>query len=174
MPAWHGTTYGLIPAQASTDPEYQALLAKQGISAGTGDGAEAAAAAAAAASGLLSQQQKEAGLASVFKRDDEREKDPAFVSEAYAECYPEYHGYNATIVDSDEEADYTHMDSKFGKGRTDFQTEEEWQARTLLPRHMHRHPSLALIQPFLERREGKKVVASLMRLWGNGGARAQG
>ena len=56
---------------------------------------------------------------------DEREKDPAFVSDAYAECYPEYHGYNATIVD--DEADYSHMDSKFGKGRTDFQTEEEWQ-----------------------------------------------
>ena len=61
---------------------------------------------------------------------DEREKDPAFVSDAYAECYPEYHGYNATIVDSDDEADYSHMDSKFGKGRTDFQTEEEWQVIT--------------------------------------------
>lgn len=58
---------------------------------------------------------------------DEREKDPAFVSDAYAECYPGYHDYNNTIVDSDDEADYSHMDSKYGKGRTDFQTEEEWQ-----------------------------------------------
>ena len=49
--------------QASTDPEYQALLAKQaGIDAPT---------ATQIAAGLLSQQQKEAGLASVFKRDDE-------------------------------------------------------------------------------------------------------
>ncbi len=49
--------------QASTDPEYQALLAKQqGLDAPT---------ATQIAAGLLSQQQKEAGLASVFKRDDE-------------------------------------------------------------------------------------------------------
>ena len=49
--------------QASTDPEYQALLAKQqGLDALT---------ATQIAAGLLSQQQKEAGLASVFKRDDE-------------------------------------------------------------------------------------------------------
>ena len=57
-----------VHAQASTDPEYQALLAKQQ---GGAAGADAAAAAAAAAAGMLSQQQKEAGLASVFKRDDE-------------------------------------------------------------------------------------------------------
>lgn len=50
-------------SQASTDPEYQALLAKQqGLDAPT---------ATQIAAGLLSQQQKEAGLASVFKRDDE-------------------------------------------------------------------------------------------------------
>lgn len=48
--------------QASTDPEYQALLAKQSELQGAG---------MAAASDPLSQQQKEAGLASVFKRDDE-------------------------------------------------------------------------------------------------------
>ena len=49
--------------QASTDPEYQALLAKQqGLDAPT---------ATQIAAGLLSQQQKEAGLASVFKRDDD-------------------------------------------------------------------------------------------------------
>ena len=51
------------PVQASTDPEYQALLAKQqGLDAPT---------ATQIAAGLLSQQQKEAGLASVFKRDDD-------------------------------------------------------------------------------------------------------
>ena len=58
---------------------------------------------------------------------DEREKDPAFVSDAYAECYPGYHEYNQQVVDSDDEADYTHMDSKLGKSRTEFNTEEEWQ-----------------------------------------------
>ena len=53
----------MLVVQASTDPEYQALLAKQaGIDAPT---------ATQIAAGLLSQQQKEAGLASVFKRDDE-------------------------------------------------------------------------------------------------------
>ncbi|CAL5227428.1 g10390 [Coccomyxa viridis] len=118
-----------VAYQASTDPEYQALLAKQqGLDAPT---------ATQIAAGLLSQQQKEAGLASVFKRDDEnlarrrevdeREKDPAFVSDAYAECYPGYHDYNNQIVDSEDEADYTHMDSKLGKSRTEFNTEEEWQ-----------------------------------------------
>jgi IK cytokine len=58
---------------------------------------------------------------------DERERDPAFVSDAYAECYPGYHDYNIQVVDSDDEADYTHMDSKLGKSRTEFNTEEEWQ-----------------------------------------------
>ena len=53
----------MLIVQASTDPEYQALLAKQaGLDAPT---------ATQIAAGLLSQQQKEAGLASVFKRDDE-------------------------------------------------------------------------------------------------------
>lgn len=62
---------------------------------------------------------------------DEREKDPNFVSDAYAECYPAYHEYNNTIVDSDDEADFSHMDSKTGgKSRTDFDTEEQWQARS--------------------------------------------
>lgn len=50
--------------QASTDPEYQALLAAQA-------GGQPPSAEDAAALGGLSQQQKEAGLASVFKRDDE-------------------------------------------------------------------------------------------------------
>ena len=61
---------------------------------------------------------------------DEREKDPSFVSDAYAECYPGYHEYNNTIADSDDEADFSHMDSKTGgKSRTDFDTEEQWQVR---------------------------------------------
>ena len=50
--------------QASTDPEYQALLAAQ-------SGMEVPLADDAAAANALSQQQKEAGLASVFKRDDD-------------------------------------------------------------------------------------------------------
>ena len=32
-------------------------------------------------------------------------------------------------MDSEDEADYTHMDSKLGKSRTEFNTEEEWQVR---------------------------------------------
>ncbi len=69
--------------------------------------------------------------AAVCRREvDEREKDPAFISDAYAECYPGYHEYNNQVVDSEDEADYTHMDSKLGKSRTEFNTEEEWQVRT--------------------------------------------
>ncbi len=71
--------------------------------------------------GSLTQQQKEAGMASVFKRDDDRlgqmkeadarERDPGFVSDAYAECYPGYHDFATAVVDSDDE-DYQAMDSK--------------------------------------------------------------
>jgi len=50
--------------QSSTDPEYQALLAQQA-------GLPNATAMDLAAAGMMSQQQKEAGMASVFKRDDE-------------------------------------------------------------------------------------------------------
>ncbi|CAL8466768.1 g6304 [Coccomyxa elongata] len=140
--AYEAYVHASVAYQASTDPEYQALLAAQaGIQAPSADDAAAASA--------LSQQQKEAGLASVFKRDDdnlarrrevdEREKEPGFVSDAYAECYPEYHGYNNTIVDSDDEADFSHMDSKTGgKSRTDFDTEEQWQeyknSKEMLPK----------------------------------------
>ena len=42
---------------------------------------------------------------------DDREKDPAFVSDAYAECYPAFHDFGTTVVDSDEE-DMSHMDKK--------------------------------------------------------------
>ena len=62
------------------------------------------------------------------KETDARERDPTHISDAYAECYPAYHGFAGAVVDSDDE-DLSHMDSKGekGKGRTDFQTEEQWQ-----------------------------------------------
>lgn len=69
---------------------------------------------------LMSQEEKDRGLGSVFKRDDQRlqqlrerdarEKDPTFVSENYSECYPGYQEYNHEIVGSDEEADLSKMD----------------------------------------------------------------
>ncbi|KAK9805368.1 hypothetical protein WJX73_007555 [Symbiochloris irregularis] len=118
-----------VAYQASQDPEYQALLARQQAEAG---GAPASQNAGQA----LTQEQREAGLASVFRRDDDqgkrrdvdaRERDPDFAPDAYAECYPDYHGYAHAIVDSDEE-DLSHMDSKEkGKGRTDFETEEQYE-----------------------------------------------
>lgn len=46
--------------------------------------------------------------------------------DAYEECYPDYGGFNSAVVDSDEE-DLTHMDSKEGKSRYDFETEEQWE-----------------------------------------------
>lgn len=53
------------------------------------------------------------------------------MSDAYAECYPAYHDYARAVVDSDDEADFSHMDGKAGSGRsrTDFATDEEWQVR---------------------------------------------
>ncbi len=65
------------------------------------------------------------------RETDGRERDPGFVSDAYAECYPAYHDYARAVVDSDDEADFSHMDGKAGSGRsrTDFATDEEWQAR---------------------------------------------
>lgn len=69
---------------------------------------------------LMTQEEKDRGLGSVFKRDDERlqqrrerdarEKDPNFISESYSECYPGYQEYNREIVGSDEEEDLTKMD----------------------------------------------------------------
>ena len=46
---------------------------------------------------------------------------------------PAYHGFAGAVVDSDDE-DLSHMDSKLekGKGRTDFETEEQWQVGSLL------------------------------------------
>lgn len=68
----------------------------------------------------MTQEEKDRGLGSVFKRDDQRlqqrrerddrEKDPNFISESYSECYPGYQEYNREIVDSDEDEDLTKMD----------------------------------------------------------------
>ena len=63
------------------------------------------------------------------KEADARERDPSYISDAYAECYPGYHSYATAVVDSDDE-DLSHMDSKDrGKSRADFETEEQWQVR---------------------------------------------
>ncbi|KAJ0724078.1 putative RED-like protein [Helianthus annuus] len=53
---------------------------------------------------MMTQEEKDRGLGSVFKRDDmrlqqlrekdAREKDPNFISESYSECYPGYQEYN--------------------------------------------------------------------------------
>lgn len=89
---------------------------------------------------LMSQAEKDRGLGSVFKRDDQRlqqlrekdsrEKDPNFISESYSECYPGYQEYNREVVDSDDEADLSKMDmggrAKGRLHRWDFETEEEW------------------------------------------------
>ncbi|KAK7281345.1 hypothetical protein RIF29_09243 [Crotalaria pallida] len=89
---------------------------------------------------FMTQEEKDRGLGSVFKRDDQRlqqlrekdarEKDPNFISESYSECYPGYQEYNREIVDSDDEADLSKMDmggrAKGRLHRWDFETEEEW------------------------------------------------
>lgn len=69
---------------------------------------------------FMTQEEKDRGLGSVFKRDDQRlqqlrekdarEKDPNFISESYSECYPGYQEYNREIVDSDDEDDLSKMD----------------------------------------------------------------
>jgi len=69
---------------------------------------------------FMTQEEKDRGLGSVFKRDDQRlqqlrekdarEKDPNFISESYSECYPGYQEYNHEIVESDDEADLSKMD----------------------------------------------------------------
>ncbi|KAF5776252.1 putative protein RED [Helianthus annuus] len=87
---------------------------------------------------MMTQEEKDRGLGSVFKRDDmrlqqlrekdAREKDPNFISESYSECYPGYQEYNREVVDSDDEDDLSKMDMG-GRGRLhrwDFETEEEW------------------------------------------------
>ncbi|CAN0901204.1 Suppressor of mec-8 and unc-52 protein homolog 2 [Linum grandiflorum] len=89
---------------------------------------------------FMTQEEKDRGLGSVFKRDDQRlqqlrekdarEKDPNFVSESYSECYPGYQEYNREVVDSDDEDDLSKMDmggrAKGRLHRWDFETEEDW------------------------------------------------
>uniref|UniRef100_A0A2P2L601 Suppressor of mec-8 and unc-52 protein homolog 2 n=2 Tax=Rhizophora mucronata TaxID=61149 RepID=A0A2P2L601_RHIMU len=89
---------------------------------------------------FMTQEEKDRGLGSVFKRDDQRlqqlrerdarEKDPNFVSESYSECYPGYQEYNREIVDSEDEDDLSKMDmggrAKGRLHRWDFETEDEW------------------------------------------------
>ncbi|XP_039024157.1 suppressor of mec-8 and unc-52 protein homolog 2-like [Hibiscus syriacus] len=88
----------------------------------------------------MTQEEKDRGLGSVFKRDDQRlqqlrekdarEKDPNFISDSYSECYPGYQEYNREVVDSDDEDDLSKMDmggrAKGRLHRWDFETEEEW------------------------------------------------
>ncbi|KAL8150817.1 hypothetical protein V2J09_020625 [Rumex salicifolius] len=89
---------------------------------------------------FMTQEEKDRGLGSVFKRDDQRlqqlrekdarEKDPNFISESYSECYPGYQEYNREVVGSDDEDDLSKMDmggrAKGRLHRWDFETEEEW------------------------------------------------
>ncbi|GMH23300.1 hypothetical protein Nepgr_025143 [Nepenthes gracilis] len=89
---------------------------------------------------FMTQEEKDRGLGSVFKRDDHRllqlrekdarEKDPTFISESYSECYPGYQEYNREVVESDDEDDLSKMDmggrAKGRLHRWDFETEEEW------------------------------------------------
>ncbi|KAJ8750691.1 hypothetical protein K2173_015872 [Erythroxylum novogranatense] len=89
---------------------------------------------------FMTQEEKDRGLGSVFKRDDQRlqqlrerdarEKDPNFISESYSECYPGYQEYNHEIVGSDDEDDLSKMDmggrAKGRLHRWDFETEDEW------------------------------------------------
>ncbi|KAI3838552.1 hypothetical protein MKW92_014486 [Papaver armeniacum] len=69
---------------------------------------------------FMTQEEKDRGLGSVFKRDDQRlqqlrekdarEKDPNFISDSYSECYPGYQEYNREVVGSDDEDDLSKMD----------------------------------------------------------------
>ena len=68
-----------------------------------------------AGAGGLTEADKALGKGSVYRRDDAemkkrretdvRERDPTFVSDSYAECYPGYSAYNTEIAGSDEEGE---------------------------------------------------------------------
>jgi len=65
---------------------------------------------------------------------DEREKDPSFVSDVYAECYPgafEHSGPDGmrTVLagSDDEEEDLTKMDSRTRLKRWDFESDQAWE-----------------------------------------------
>ena len=80
---------------------------------------------------FMTQEEKDRGFGSVFKRDDQRlqqrremdirEKDPNFISASYSECYPGYQEYNREVVDSDDDEDLTKMDMG-GRVRRQFST----------------------------------------------------
>ncbi|KAK1620801.1 hypothetical protein QYE76_026318 [Lolium multiflorum] len=89
---------------------------------------------------LMTQADKDKGLGSIFKNDDDRlkqlrekdarEKDPNFISDSYSACYPGFQGYNQEIAGSDDEDDLSKMDmggrAKGRLHRWDLETEEEW------------------------------------------------
>jgi len=122
-----------VAYQASADPDFQGLLLQQAALAEDQLDEEGQAG--------MTQAEKDAGLGSVFKRNDEdlkarretdvRERETSFVSETYSECYPGYQEYVPEVV-SDDEEDLTHMDvgRARGKGpnRSDFHNEEEWES----------------------------------------------
>lgn len=71
----------------------------------------------------LEQQQKTAPT-------DHGEKEPSFVSDVYAECYPESFeggGMRTEIGSDDEEDDFTKMDSRNRLRRWDFETDEQYE-----------------------------------------------
>eukprot|EP00898_Chlorokybus_atmophyticus_P006212 jgi/Chlat1/6592/Chrsp46S06088 len=132
---YEATRAASLAYQAAQDPAYKAYLIEHGLLPG-GPGQVAA-----ELQGPMTQAEKDRGLGSVFKRDDERlqamrekdsrEKDPNFISESYSECYPGYQEYATEVIEgSDDEEDLTKMDmgNKL-KGRVhrwDFETEKEW------------------------------------------------
>eukprot|EP00271_Cylindrocystis_brebissonii_P022002 TRINITY_DN8216_c0_g3_i1.p1 TRINITY_DN8216_c0_g3~~TRINITY_DN8216_c0_g3_i1.p1 ORF type:complete len:515 (+),score=123.92 TRINITY_DN8216_c0_g3_i1:233-1546(+) len=106
---------------------------------------------------FMSQEEKDRGLGSVFRRDDQRlvgqkendprERDPAFVSASYSECYPDYQGFTREVVESDEEEDLSKMDQgSKAKGRLhewDFESEEAWtdynQSKEAMPKAAYQY-----------------------------------
>lgn len=61
---------------------------------------------------------------------DHGEKEPSFVSDVYAECYPESFeggGLRTEIGSDDEEDDFTKMDSRQRLKRWDFETDEQFE-----------------------------------------------
>jgi len=65
------------------------------------------------------------------RETDEREKDPAFISDTYSECYPGAYETAEFAYESDEEEDLSKMDlgTKRNKlKRWDFDDEESWNA----------------------------------------------
>mmetsp|Transcript_11753 Transcript_11753/g.22348 ORF Transcript_11753/g.22348 Transcript_11753/m.22348 type:complete len:264 (+) Transcript_11753:2-793(+) len=115
-----------VAFQANNDPSYQELLAAQAAAGEEPTG--------------MTQAEKDAGLGSVFKRNDDdlkqrretdvRERDPSFVSDSYSECYPGYQEYSAQVV-SDDDEDLTQMDAGRNRGsaphRNDFANEDDWE-----------------------------------------------